>query len=61
MTVTQMKLTLTLATIVIGLAIVGCKQEPPAPVTDGSGPTSTLTDELKTPGPENGPASPATK
>jgi hypothetical protein len=61
MTVTKMKLTLTLATIVIGLAIVGCKKEPPAPVTDGSGPSSALTDKLQTPGPENGPASPTTK
>ena len=63
MTVMQMRLTLILATVVIGLATVGCRQEPHAPVSNGKGPTDKLTPmEGKTQnGPNKGPASPSSQ
>lgn len=62
MVVMQMKLVLILATVVIGLATVGCRQEPPTSANSGTGPGDKLTyPEGKTQnGPENGPTGPAT-
>jgi hypothetical protein len=59
----QMKHMLILAAVVIGLATVGCRQEPPAPVSGGKGPIDKLTpvEGKSTSGPENGPTAPKTK
>lgn len=60
MAVMQMKLALTLATIVIGLAIVGCKEKAVEPTAGNAGNPSKLTGKLQNAG-ENSPEAPAVK